>query len=508
MEKSIKINIAGIVFQINEDAYELLRDYLQSITAKLRNVEGGSEMMDDIESRIAEIFQSKPSWQTAVISKEEVEELISTMGSPEEIAGDFESESYESFSGRKQKKLYRNTNNSIIGGVCSGVADYTGIEAVWIRLAFVLFTLVYFSGAVVYAVLWIALPGISYAAGRSEKRTAGAASRQRPAGSGATERGAAVGNAFNEIFSAFGKVFIIIFRIVIAIIGVAFILTGFSAIFSFVLVTFFQSTAFTPGFMSDSIFYLPDFFAFLVSPPMTVWLTILTSIVIILPLLALIYWGIRMVFQFRARDLALNLSMLIIWVVSCTSLAILLFTQGISFSDSGRSINETPLPVADTLYVRLDNKVSSLDYDRDFHFPMEDYDLYFSEENKTIYGTPELYIYHTDEEPFVKVTKYSNSRSRADARRKAEDINYYFVTAGNAILLDEYFSLPERERWSGSFVKVRLYIPDGYTIYFDEDVEDIMHDDYFGCGLYSWEAGDKYWTMENGKLKQLKQLNN
>ncbi|HKL66445.1 MAG TPA: PspC domain-containing protein [Bacteroidales bacterium] len=502
MEKSIKINIAGIVFQISEDAYELLRDYLQSITGKLRNVEGGSEMMDDIESRIAEIFQSKPSWQTAVISKEEVEELISTMGSPEEIAGDFESESYEAFSGRKQKKLYRNTSNSIIGGVCSGLADYTGIEAVWIRLAFVLFTLVYFSGAVVYVVLWIAVPGFSPGRVTSERSAAGPSRRKASAGSSG-EGGAAVGNAFNEIFSAFGKVFIIIFRIVIAIIGVGFILAGFSAIFSFVLVTFFQSTAFTPGFMSDSIFNLPDFFAFLVSPPMTVWLTILTSIVIILPLLALIYWGIRMVFQFRARDLALNLSMLIIWVVSCTSLAILLFTQGISFSDSGRSINETTLPVADTLYVRLDNKVSSLDYDRDFHFPIEDYDLYFNEENKTIYGTPELYIYHSDEEPVVKVTKYSNSRSRADARRKAEDINYNFVTAGNAILLDEYFSLPERQRWSGSFVKVRLYIPDGYTIYFDEDVEDIMHGDYFGCGLYSWEAGDKYWTMENGKLKKL-----
>lgn len=502
MEKSIKINIAGIVFQISEDAYELLRDYLQSITGKLRNVQGGSEMMDDIESRIAEIFQSKPSWQTAIISKEEVEELISTMGSPEEIAGDLESEAYEPYGSRSQKKLYRNTNNSIIGGVCSGLANYTGIEAVWIRLVFVLFTLVYFSGAIVYLVLWIALPGISSATSPSERRTAGA-SYNRSAGviNGAGERGAAVGNAFNEIFSAFGKVFIIIFRIVIAIIGVGFILAGFSVIFSFVLVTFFQSTAFTPWFMSDSIFYLPDFFAFLVSPPMTVWLTILTSIVIILPLLALIYWGIRMIFQFRARDLALNLSMLIIWVVSCTSLAILLFTQGISFSDSGRSISETPLPVADTLHVRLDNKVSSLDYDRDFHFPMEDYDLYFDEDKKIIYGSPELYIYHTNDKPIIKVTKYSNSRSRSDARRKAEDINYNFTIRDKAILLDEYFSLPERERWSGSFVKVRLYIPNGYTIYFDEDVEDIMHDDYFGCGLYSWEAGDKYWTMENGELK-------
>ena len=158
MEKSIKINIAGVIFQINEDAYELLRDYLQSITARLSNIQGGSEMIDDIETRIAELFQSKPSWQTAVISREEVEEMISTMGSPEDIAGDLESETEGGTYHRQYKKLYRNYDNSIIGGVCSGISDYTGIDAVWIRIVFVLFTLVYLIGALVYIILWIALP--------------------------------------------------------------------------------------------------------------------------------------------------------------------------------------------------------------------------------------------------------------------------------------------------------------------------------------------------------------
>ena len=185
MEKSIKINIAGVIFQISEDAYELLRDYLQSITARLSNIQGGSEMIDDIETRIAELFQSKPSWQTAVISREEVEEMISTMGSPEDIAGDLESETEGETYHRQYKKLCRNYDNSIIGGVCSGLSDYTGIDAVWIRIVFVLFTLVYLIGALVYIILWIALPGTGTAAynrkrERREKPVKTSRSESRP----------------------------------------------------------------------------------------------------------------------------------------------------------------------------------------------------------------------------------------------------------------------------------------------------------------------------------------
>ena len=80
MEKTLKINIAGAIFQIEEEAFELLRDYLNEINKHLRNAAGGNEMIEDIEARIAELFQSSPSWKTGVLSKEDVEEVISTMG--------------------------------------------------------------------------------------------------------------------------------------------------------------------------------------------------------------------------------------------------------------------------------------------------------------------------------------------------------------------------------------------------------------------------------------------
>ncbi|MDT8401267.1 MAG: PspC domain-containing protein [Bacteroidales bacterium] len=501
MEKSIKINIAGVIFQIDEEAYELLRDYLQSVTGRLSGMPGGSEMIDDIEGRIAELFQSKPSWQTAVISKEEVEEMISTMGSPEDIAGDLDSE----YAGRpyagEAKKLYRNTGNSIIGGVCSGLSDYTGIDAVWIRVIFVLLTLFYLTGALVYVILWIVLPGSGTSANYRKRVGSEITAGSDRAGIKTNDGASAVGNAINEVFRAIGKFFVILFRVILAIIGVSFIIAGFSTLFSFLFLSVFHTTFLVPSVFDGSIFYLPDFLYFIADPSLSVWLAILTGLVVGLPLLALIYWGIRMVFQFRTKDLVLNLTMLIIWILSCVALSIVAFTQGISFSDTHRTVQELSLPASDTLLVRLDERVSSLEYQRAVHLPFEPRDMYLDEKKDIIYVSPELNIYPTDDDPHMQIVKYSSGHSRSDAISKAEKLIYDVNIQDNTIRLDEYFTLPPGRRWSGAFIKIRLYIPDNMIVHFEEDLEILMHDDYFGCGVYAWEAGDKYWKMTEGKLE-------
>ncbi len=502
MEKSIKINIAGVIFQINEDAYEILRDYLQAITYRLSNIPGGSEMVDDIEARIAELFQSKPTWQTAVISRDEVEEMISTMGSPEDIAGDLESDPEIGTYSKQQKRLSRNPRNAILGGVCSGISDYTGIDAVWIRIIFILFTLLYLSGAIVYIILWIALPRTGLPAYQRRSTSHEKALRKVRSDEKTKDSSAEVGNAVNEILKAFGKFFIIFFRVIVAIIGVAFIIAGFSALFSFLFIALLPNTMLFPEIFEKSLFYLPDFLYFIADPSVSVWLIILTILVVGLPLLALIYWGIRMVFQFRVRDLVLNLTMLIIWILSCVALSIIFFTQGISYSDSYRTKDLYTIPPNDTLLVRLDNRVSSLEYERKIHLPFEPVNMYLDEDQDIIYVSPELNIYSTDDEAYLEVVKYSSGHSRSDAISKAEKLVYNVTIEDDLVQLDEYFTLPPGKRWSGAFIKIRLYVPDNIIVHFEEDIEIIIHDNYFGCGIYSWEAGDKYWLMTDGRLEE------
>src|SRR5660397_3324 len=122
MDKTININIAGTLFQIDEEAFRILRDYLQAINTRFNNVQGGHETIEDIELRIAEIFQSQKGL-AGVITKENVEAMISIIGKPEDFDHN-EAETGAPIYTSEKKRMYRNPDDTIIGGVCSGIAAY------------------------------------------------------------------------------------------------------------------------------------------------------------------------------------------------------------------------------------------------------------------------------------------------------------------------------------------------------------------------------------------------
>ncbi len=174
MKKNISINISGIIFHIEEDGYETLRKYLDSIKRYFASFEDSSEILIDIESRIAEIFLAKLNEGKQVITAEDVNSLIATMGSvndfkaaeeQELVSNEFASEDSKSKSQSSgnareaSKKLFRDQKRKIAGGVCAGLAHYFNIDPVWPRLLFALLVLgSYGSLLIVYIILWIALP--------------------------------------------------------------------------------------------------------------------------------------------------------------------------------------------------------------------------------------------------------------------------------------------------------------------------------------------------------------
>ena len=167
MKKNISINISGIIFHIEEDAYEILREYLNSINRYFSSFEDSAEIIADIESRIAEIFLTKLSDEKQVITSEDVDALIATMGNvsdfkameEEEPAQESKSnESYQTYE-TETRRLFRDESRRVIGGVCAGIAHYFNIDPVWIRLAFVISLLIYGFGIIPYVILWIVIPG-------------------------------------------------------------------------------------------------------------------------------------------------------------------------------------------------------------------------------------------------------------------------------------------------------------------------------------------------------------
>lgn len=170
MNKVLNINLGGYPFTIDDDAFEHLENYLDTIHAHFKKSEGYEEITSDIEARMAELFQEQLNGRS-IVTIRTVETCIGIMGTPEEFGAEgLEEEDtfYEkthSYSSEKQtnyqtgKKLFRDPDDSTVGGVCSGIAAYFGVEdPLWVRL---LFVLGFFSGTIglwAYIILWIIIP--------------------------------------------------------------------------------------------------------------------------------------------------------------------------------------------------------------------------------------------------------------------------------------------------------------------------------------------------------------
>ncbi len=165
MKKTMTVNINGIVFHIDEDAYVRLSAYLERIRGHFESDVGCDEIISGIESRIAEVFQEKKQDQRQVVTIEDVEEAISQLGEPSQISGEEdakektrESEEPETEDEYAPKRLFRDPDNKYIGGVCGGLGAYFHIDPTWIRIIFLITLFAYSFGLILYIILWIVIP--------------------------------------------------------------------------------------------------------------------------------------------------------------------------------------------------------------------------------------------------------------------------------------------------------------------------------------------------------------
>ncbi|MEJ7589308.1 MAG: PspC domain-containing protein [Ferruginibacter sp.] len=171
MKQVININFHGQVVPIEVSAFELLKSYTDSLSRYFANEEGKEEIINDIESRIGELFQERLKKGATCITDDDVNAIIKSMGRPEEFEDADDnastrqgSQSYTSAGstqpnvGGTSKRLFRNENDKVIGGVCGGLANYFGLDAMVVRIIFVIVSLVFGTGLLAYLILWIAVP--------------------------------------------------------------------------------------------------------------------------------------------------------------------------------------------------------------------------------------------------------------------------------------------------------------------------------------------------------------
>lgn len=175
MQRIIQINIAGRVLPIEEDAYTMLKDYLHSLERQF-SAEDGKEIIQDIEDRIAELFTIRLQGGSPAIDRADVQKVISTLGAPADLhdgtgsnATGSSSQSSAYTGGYQQKagqqqfrashdRLLRNPYDKMIGGVCSGLAQYFDIDPVIVRLVMVVMFLTFGIGFIAYIIAWAVIP--------------------------------------------------------------------------------------------------------------------------------------------------------------------------------------------------------------------------------------------------------------------------------------------------------------------------------------------------------------
>ncbi len=308
MNKTININLANILFHIDEGAYNKMRLYLESVKRSFANTPGSDEIIADIEARIAELFHEKLENERQVITQKEVDEVIIIMGQPEDYMVDediFQDEpkSRTTSEQRRVKKLYRDTEMKYVAGVSIGLAHYVGINPIWIRLLWVFLTVSSAGGFILlYGLLWILIPEAATTSQKLDMRgeDINISNIERKVKEGfddVTEKiknvdyegvGNKVKNGSRSFFDTIGDIIMFLFKIFGKFIGILLIIIGASTIIGLFI-------GFLTVGVADAV-HIPgiDFYNIVNSTNTPVWIvSLLVFFAIGIPFFFLLYLGLK-----------------------------------------------------------------------------------------------------------------------------------------------------------------------------------------------------------------------
>ena len=497
MNKTISINLGGFFFHIDEDAYQKLTRYFDAVKRSL-SPEGRDEIIKDIESRIAELFQERMKTEKQVITLTEIDEVIAIMGQPEDYKIDEESsysnESTYNYSTKtgKSKKLYRDKDNAILGGVAAGFGHYFNIDPLWIRLSIVLIVVAGVGSPIlIYLLLWIIVPEAITTSQKLEMRgePINISNIEKKVKEGINDITDKINNldhqkiantarsGANQIGSTLSDLFLSFFKIISKVIGVFIIF--FSALMLLTVIVSALFMAFSSTLPNSYIFnniHTPlDF-----DVPMWIQgLLLLFSVGI--PLFFLLVLGLKLLVS-NMKSLGNNFkySLLAIWIVSIIGITYFGIQQATAVGFEGKTVTKEQVIIqpTDTIHVRMqyNNYYAKSIHERENHKYRHD------ENNKEIiYSTKvRVHFLKTDEnQPFIQVERSATGKSHKEATSRSEKIRYNFDIQGNRVTLDNYFTTAFGNKFRDQEVNVYLYLPKNTYVQPDESIQD-----------YDWSDND------------------
>lgn len=487
MNKTIIINISGQVFHIEEGAYQALKTYIDSVKAHFSNYADKAEIVRDIEDRIAEMFAEQLSQASRqVLLQEDVSLMITRMGKPSDFEADenelFENENLNAIN--QPKKLYRDTEDRFIGGVCAGIAHYFNVAPKWIRILFIALFAFFGFGVLPYVLLWIVMPK---AQTRSERlQMMGKKINLQSFAQSFEEELNAVASNLSQLKAntpAFGKTGLFIrnlvdglmasiaklLKFIVRIFGVlAMIFIGLLLCAAFICFTVFM------GYISNTdmatIFPLN-----MITDSLRPLIFVCGFLLVIIPLFALFILLLRVLFNTKILNRNISFSLTALWILALATATFCIAKNATEFKEQAsytETINLKPnnkqsyvLRLGDERTVQedvnndeVDNRIIRISgSDRDFDSPRN---LHF-----------DLSIGGADA-PILSKTYTARGSNFRNALKNAHLIVYYYHQSDSVLTFDKRFELSNAAAWRSQEVNLKLQIPVNATLYIEKKLAD------------------------------------
>jgi phage shock protein PspC (stress-responsive transcriptional regulator) len=490
MNKSISISLGGFAFFIEEEAYAVLKDYLNNIKNTLRYDDDKVEIINDVEIRIAELFKEYMGTFREVVTIADVKKVIAVLGTPEQINNEEIPENNENKK-NQAKKLYRDTEDRIIGGVCSGLAHYIGLETVWMRLItlFLLFTLPFV--AIIYIVLLFIVPKAKTVSEKLEMYGKPITFDTIKNWSEIEKAGSKIEKKIASATRLLGGGIKVIIGIVLILLGIVFL--GLTLSFGF----------FNPLLETFPIEFYNSSWKHTVA-------VVLIYIMIGIPSIVFLVNGFRLVSTKSIFRLPTYVSTLlaIFWIIAIIAFINLsLFHSKFTKTKTVEKNISIELPniSSDTLIVSSVSAPYLIKHQNNFlGIPYNHHNLNTMGDSLVIGIKNELQIMQSPNNEYQLVLAYvTQIKAQEDANEAIEALQYRFKFINNELIFDTFLKTHQNKGFRDQDVRITLYVPNGKFIK-NNNIDHFYFNRGNGYDDF-WHQNQTLFQMENNQFSVVQQ---
>ncbi|MFL5763309.1 MAG: PspC domain-containing protein [Bacteroidia bacterium] len=507
MNKTITMNLSGIIFHIEEDAYEKLNKYLGTIRGYFKDSEGRDEIMSDIEARIAEMLQEKVSNTKQAVLMNDVESVIAVMGKPEDFAGSSENaeepkketeekqhSNYSSGTNRR-KRVFRDPDDKIFGGVCSGISSYFDLDPLWLRAAFAISFFVFGSGLLLYIILMIIIPKAKTTAEKLEmrgekvdinnigkvvneefedfkKRMKDYDTREnREKIRTSTEK---AGDFISDVFMNMVHILAKVFSSIMVFIAIAFIIVLLGSVFGMNFIHMNKMG-------HDYSYSIYDIYANFIPQDISIYFLVTGLILFFgVPLMGILYAGIRNLFNIKGKNKIVKYTFNTLWLIGVGIVIYIGMRTGQGFSEETTVKQRVELQQKDTLYLSVKDLGHWVAKDNSGHTSFKIGNVKWTEYEDGSKGFSQDFpatfdIEQSENSQFqLIVNKTACGSDRSEAQARAQAINYNISQTDSLIEFEPQFGVAKGDKWRSQEVKLILKIPVGKVVYLSKSMEHLI----------------------------------